>query len=77
MDLIQCDHKISCILQKPILANLDRKGIYWKDLEVTRRIYIMVGIHTFRGKNVKVPFDAEPTQENKNEQEIQLKDLII
>ena len=37
----------------------------------------MLGIHTFRGKNVKVPFGAEPTQENKNEQEIQLKDLII
>ena len=60
----------------PILANLDRKGIYWKDLEVTHRIDIMVGIHTFRGKNIKVPFGAESTQENKNEQEIQL-NLII
>ena len=39
----------------------------WKGLEVTHRIDIMVGIHTFRGKNIKVPFGAESTQENKNE----------
>lgn len=45
-------------------------------MEVTHRIDIMVGIHTFRGKNIKVPFGTESTQENKNEQEIQLKDLI-
>ena len=52
--LIVASRFLSCRQQKPTLANLNRKEIYWKDLGVAHRIDGMVEKHAFYGKNIKL-----------------------